>query len=110
MTNYRGISLLSIAAKVYNKIIFNRLIPVVDKILRLNQAGFRKGCSCIQQIHILRRIIEGATAKGIPFFITIIDFKKAFDSICRKTMFAILRHIGIPDKIVQDIKVLYEDS
>ena len=32
MTNYRGISLMSIAAKVYNKIIFNRLIPVVDKI------------------------------------------------------------------------------
>ena len=86
------------------------LIPVVDKILRRNQAGFRKGCSCIQQIHIFRRIMEGATAKGIPLFITIIDFKKVFDSICRKTMFAILRHIGIPDKIVQDIKVLYEDS
>ena len=110
MTNYRGISLMSIAAKVYNKIIFNRLIPVVDKILRRNQAGFRKGRSCIQQIHILRRIIEGATARGIPFFITFIDFKKAFDSICRKTMFAILRHIGIPDQIVQAIKVLYDDS
>ena len=101
---------MSIAAKVYNKIIFNRLMPVVDKILRRNQAGFRKGRSCIQQIHILRRIIEGATEKGIPFFITFIDFKKAFDSICRKTMFAILRHIGIPDQIVQAIKVLYDDS
>ena len=54
--------------------------------------------------------MEGATARGIPFFITFIDFKKAFDSICRKTMFAILRHIGIPDQIVQAIKVLYDDS
>ena len=58
MTNYRGISLLSIAAKVYNKILFNRIRDYVDPILRKNQAGFRPGRSCAQQIHILRRIME----------------------------------------------------
>ena len=110
MGNYRGISLMSIAAKVYNKILFNRIVPIVDGILRRNQAGFRKNRSCTQQIHILRRIIEGATAKQIPFFITFIDFKKAFDSISRDVMFAILRNYGVPYKIVQAIKVLYDDS
>ena len=49
MTNYRGISLLSIAAKVYNKILFNRIRDHVDQILRKNQAGFRPGRSCVQQ-------------------------------------------------------------
>ena len=29
-TNYRGISLLSIAAKIYNKLILNRLVPKID--------------------------------------------------------------------------------
>jgi len=43
MTNYRGTSLMSISAKVYNKILLNRIQIHVDPILRKNQAGFRKG-------------------------------------------------------------------
>ena len=109
-TNYRGIFLMAIAAKVYNKAILNRIMLIVDQILRRNQAGFRKGRSCTQQIHIIRRLIEGALARKLPLFITFIDFKKAFDSINRTIMFAILRHYGIPDKIVSAIKVLYEGS
>ena len=59
MTNYRGISLLSITAKVYNKILLNRIRDHVDPILRSNQAGFRSGRSFLgEQIHILRRIME----------------------------------------------------
>jgi exonuclease III len=40
--NYRGISLTSIAAKVYNKLILNRLVPALNPILRKNQNGFPK--------------------------------------------------------------------
>ena len=107
MTNYRGISLMSIAAKVYNRMILNRIRTIIDAKLRKNQAGFRTGRSCIQQINILRRIMEGAFSQNIPLFI---DFKKAFDSIDRAMMFAILRHYGIPEKIVSAIRVMYDQS
>ena len=110
MTNYRGISLMSIAAKLYNSILLNRIRVPIDKLLRNNQAGFRIGRSCNQQIHILRRIIEGANHEDIPLYITFVDFKKAFDSIDREMMFAILRHYGIPAKIVNAIRVLYDNS
>ena len=43
-------------------------------------------------------------------FATFIDFKKAFDSINRDMMFAILRHYGIPEKIVKAIRTIYEHS
>ena len=66
MTNYMGISLLSIAAKVYNKILLNRIRDEVDPILRTNQAGFRPGRSCAQQIHILRRVLEGFRDYQLP--------------------------------------------
>ena len=85
-------------------------MPIVDTILRPNQAGFRKGRSCTQQVHILRRIIEGAKSKELPLFATFIDFKKAFDSINRNVMFAVLRHYGIPAKIVEGIRTLYNNS
>ena len=58
MTNYRGITLMSIAAKVYNKVLLMRIRDHVDPMLRKNQAGFRPGRSCSQQIHILQRIME----------------------------------------------------
>ena len=100
MTNYRGISLLSIATKVYNKILLNRIRDEVDPILRKNQAGFRPGRSCAQQIHILRRVLEGFRDYQLPRVVTFIDFKKAFDSTNRKVMFAVLRHYGIPEAVV----------
>ena len=110
MTNYRGISLTSIAAKVFNRVLLNRIRRPIDALLRKNQAGFRTGRSCIQQIHILRRIMDGAESDKIPLFITFIDFKKAFDSIDRGMMFAILRHYGIPEMITNAIRVLYDHS
>ena len=49
--------------------------------------------------------MDGAFSQNIPLFITFVDFKKAFDSIDRDMMFAILQHYGIPDKIVSAIRV-----
>ncbi len=54
--------------------------------------------------------MDGEKSKIIPLFVTFIDFKKAFDSIYRDMMFAILRHYGIPEKIVTEIRVLYDES
>ena len=41
---------------------------------------------------------------------TFTDFKKTFDSIERKTMFNILRHYGIPMKMVNAIQTIYNNS
>ena len=54
--------------------------------------------------------MEGTCYQRIPLFITFIDFMKAFDSIDREMMFSILRHYGIPEPIVEAIRVLYTNS
>ena len=110
MTNYRGISLMSIAAKVYNKILSMRIRDHIDHVLRKNQAEFLPGRSCSEQIHILRRLIEAFGSYQLPLTITFIDFKKAFDSVNRSVMFSILRHYGIPEVIVNAITVLNSNS
>ena len=54
-SNYRGITLFFIAAKIYSALLLNRIQPEMGKILRRNQNGFRKGRSIIGQILTARR-------------------------------------------------------
>lgn len=108
--NYRGISLSSIVAKTFNRMILNRIRPELDKHMRCNQNGFRVGRTTTGHILALRRLIEGVKAKNLPAIITFIDFKKAFDTIHRGKMMKILRAYGIPTQIVKAIGTMYEDT
>ena len=49
-------------------------------------AGFRKNRNCLEQIHILRRVMEAYYQHQLPLIAVFIDFKKAFDSIDREMM------------------------
>ena len=105
--NWRGITLLPQPSKVFCKVLLSRIDEEIDEILREEQAGFRKFRGCADQIFALRNIIEQATEYQKPLFINFVDFKKAFDSICRDAIWNILRSYGIPEKIVRLIKLFY---
>ena len=90
----------SLVAKTLNKMILNRLKPEVEEVLRRNQNGFKPGRSTVvQQILVLRRIIEGVKSRNLLAVLTFIDFKKAFDSVHRGKMLKILAANGIPSSI-----------
>ena len=95
--NYRGISLSSIVAKTFNRMILNRIRPELDEHLRNNQNGFRVGRTTVGHILALRRLIEGIKANNLPALITFIDFRKAFDTIHRGK---ILKAYGVPEQLV----------
>ena len=108
--NYRGITLTPIAAKIYNALLLNRIQPILDSILRINQNGFRKERSTAGQILTVRRIIEGIRAKNLQAVILFVDFSKAFDSIHRGKLQSIMKAYGIPDEIVNAVMMLYKNS
>ena len=108
--NYRGISFNSIVAKTYNRLILNRIRPVLDSHLRTNQNGFRVGRTTVGHILALRRLIEGNKANQLPAIITFIDFRKTFDTIHRGKMLKILRAYGIPEQLVNAIGQMYENT
>ena len=107
--NWRGITLLSITSKIFGRIILRRITGAIDSILRQEQTGFRKGRSCMDHIFTLRQIIEQSEEWNSALYIVFVDFEKAFDSVHRDSMWRILRHYGIPDKIVRVIRALYEN-
>ena len=108
--NYRGISLSSIVAKIFNKMILCRIRSELDDHLRINQNGFRVGRTTVGHILALRRIIEGVKTNNLPAVITFIDFRKAFDTVHRGKMLKILRAYGIPNRIVSAIGTMYENT
>ena len=56
--NYRGISLLSVPGKVLTLILLEWLHPIIDPQLMETQCGFRKGRGTVDQIWVVRQVVE----------------------------------------------------
>ncbi|CAI2735316.1 unnamed protein product [Schistosoma spindalis] len=80
----------------------------VDAQLRDQQAGFRKDRSCTDQVATLRIIVEQSIEWNSSLYINFIDYEKAFDSVDRTTLWKLLRHYGVPQKIVNIIQNSYD--
>ena len=79
---YWGITLTSIAAKIYSVLQRNHIEPKIEKNLRKNQNGFRRNQPMISQIL--------GTCKNLDATILFIDSSKAYDSLHRRKMEQIL--------------------
>ena len=91
-SNWRDITLLTVASKIVRRII---LKSAADKVLRDEQAGFRSNRSCsIDQIATLRIIIELSVEWQSSLYISFIDFEKALDSVNRECIYSAPRLEG----------------
>ena len=61
--NYRGITLMSLCAKLRNKMLLLRIRPHLDPLLRANQNGFRPCRGTTQHVLALRRVFEQCRLK-----------------------------------------------
>ena len=48
--SYRPIALLSVTLKLLERVILNRIGPLIEKVIPKDQAGFMKGRSCTEQV------------------------------------------------------------
>ena len=104
--NWRGVTLLNVASTVFSRCIFIRIQDPLEKVLMENQAGFRKGRSCMDMVFIMRRLIEESAEYQKALFINFVDFEKAFDSVFREALWNVLKEYGIPEKLIFMIKAL----
>ena len=99
-SNYRAISLTSIAGKVYTKILQRRLKRYVEEAMSEEQAGFRKGRGTMDQIFVIRQLSEKHIERNRTLYNNFIDYKQAFDSLWQEGLWRSMRHCGIPEELV----------
>lgn len=97
LVNYRPISLLNCISKIFEKIIFKRLVSFADKykILDDNQYGFRSkrstNTAIISTVNRITQALENNEYVAGIF----LDFSKAFDTINHQILLKKLEHYGI---------------
>nr|KAG5697989.1 hypothetical protein BaRGS_005807 [Batillaria attramentaria] len=108
-SNYRGIMLLSVPGKVLNRILLERMREAVDPMLRDQQAGFRRNGPALTRLPAYASLWSSHWSWNSPLYINFIDYEKAFDSVDREALWKLLRHYGVPGKIISLIQCTYQD-
>jgi hypothetical protein len=99
--NYRGISLLPTAYKVFSLILAERIQPLMEDFLHPYQAGFRRGMSTTDQIFCIRQVIQKSYEMNEETDHLFIDFRQAYDTIDREGLWSIMAEFSFPHKLIR---------
>jgi len=95
--NYRPISVLSVLAKLLEKLMYNRLYTyLIDHgVLISRQFGFRRGFSTEMALTVALDLITSALDEKKHVLGLFIDLRKAFDTVNSQILLSKLCHYGV---------------
>ena len=110
-SNYRPISLTSIAGKIQESIIRDRIVNHIEEFNLINntQHGFRNKKSCLTNLlEFFSKVVSDFDEKRAVDIIYL-DFRKAFDLVPHDKLIVKLRSLGIDGEVLKWIKEWLND-
>ena len=86
---YRPISLLCSISKLFEKLIYDRIISFVSTSISPSQFGFRPKLSTTQQLLMFLKTIYSSLSLNSQADVIYLDFKKAFDSVFHNELLSV---------------------
>ena len=103
--NYRPITLLSIASKIHEKLIFNALYPHVIPHINSSQFGFTKNRSpVLQMLCYLDNVYRNISNTDVKIEAVYLDFAKAFDKLNHTELLRKQKILGIQGKLLKVLR------
>jgi len=101
--NYRGIMVGFILAKLFVMILDKRLSKWAKQhgLCAKGQVGFHKDYHTIDQLFILRTLIEHSKTKKKPIYFYFVDLKKTFDIVLREVLWQVLASLGVEGRFLR---------
>lgn len=109
VSNYRPISLLNVDVKLYAKTLANRILPLIPRLVSLDQVGFVPGREARDNAIKALNIHHWLSTTSTQGFFLSLDAEKAFDRVAWDFMAATLHAVGIPPHLLQMILALYSN-
>lgn len=105
-TNYRPISLISNVAKIFERLVHNRLLDFFLKmgVLSDKQCGFVRGRSTNDALTYITNYIYKSINKGDKVLAVFLDFAKAFDTVNHDILLRKLYCYGIRGIVLELLK------
>ena len=110
--NYRPIAVINILAKVFGMVLNEKITDWAERqrVWGEEQSGFRKGRNGLENVLILKELIERAKNTGRELYLTFIDIEKAYDTVDRKMLMHLLNFIGMDTKVIKVIESMYQEN
>jgi hypothetical protein len=105
-SNYRPVSLLSVLAKVFEKIVFKYLFNYFRDhfLITIWQSGFLPGSSTVTQLTEIYDQFCRAVCQGKEIRVVFLDISKAFDRVWHRGLLYKLKSCGITGKLLEWLK------
>ena len=108
--NYRPICIIPLLYKLFSKLLYKRLYPILDEAQCADQAGFRNKFSTVDHMFVCTMVYEKSEEFQLNSWIASLDFKKAFDSIDQRYLWRALEEQKVPKGYIDLLRNLYSNQ
>ena len=83
----------------------------VASYIYMEEGGFRSGRGCIDQIFVMKQVVEKHREKRKELHDAFMDLEKVYDKVCREALWRVLHECGVVDGyLIRGMNSLYNGS
>ncbi|KAK4520348.1 peroxisomal targeting signal 2 receptor [Mucor velutinosus] len=103
LKNWRPLSLICCDAKIFTRLLNQRLMPFMNKIICLQQSGFMPGHFIVDNGMILNNTCLIAAETSSDSIALLLDQEKAYDRIHPDYLWSVMHRFNLPTNIIHSL-------